>query len=65
MEESDTLITLIGTKLAKEGNEFIFKGGARECEPCRLKKNLPWSECRKQIQDNCASKRGNAGVFCP
>ncbi len=38
MEESDILITLIGTKLAKEGNEFIFKGGARECEPCRLKK---------------------------
>ena len=38
MEESDTIITLIGTKLAKVGNEFIFKGGAKECEPCRLNK---------------------------
>ncbi len=38
MEESDTIITLIGTRLAKEGNEFIFKGGAKECEPCRLNK---------------------------
>ncbi|VVB85290.1 Uncharacterised protein [uncultured archaeon] len=38
MEESDTVITLIGTKLAREGNEFIFKGGAKECEPCKLNK---------------------------
>ncbi len=38
MEESDTIITLIGTKLAKVGNEFIFKGAARECEPCKLNK---------------------------
>jgi uncharacterized protein (UPF0179 family) len=38
MEESDTIITLIGTKLAKTGNEFIFRGGAKECEPCRLNK---------------------------
>ncbi|MCZ7372639.1 MAG: UPF0179 family protein [Candidatus Methanoperedens sp.] len=36
MEESDTIITLIGTKLAKVGNEFVFKGMAKECEPCRL-----------------------------
>jgi uncharacterized protein (UPF0179 family) len=38
MEESDTITTLIGTKLAKKGNEFVFKGGAKECEPCRLSK---------------------------
>ncbi len=38
MEESDTIITLIGTKLAKVGNEFIYKGGAKECEPCKLNK---------------------------
>jgi uncharacterized protein (UPF0179 family) len=38
MEESDTTITLIGTKLAKVGNEFIFRGAARECEPCKLYK---------------------------
>lgn len=36
MEESDTIITLIGTKLAKVGNEFIFRGAAKECEPCKL-----------------------------
>jgi len=38
MEESDTIITLIGMKLAKVGNEFIFRGSARECEPCKLNK---------------------------
>lgn len=34
--EEDTIITLIGTKLAKVGNEFIFRGAAKECEPCKL-----------------------------
>jgi len=38
MEESEIIITLIGTKLAKIGNEFIFKGGSKECEPCKLSK---------------------------
>ena len=38
MEEEDAIITLIGTKLAKVGNEFIFKGAAKECEPCKLNK---------------------------
>lgn len=38
MEESDIIITLIGTKLAKVGNEFIFKGSAKECDPCKLYK---------------------------
>jgi len=38
MEEEDAIITLIGTKLAKVGNEFIFKGAAKECEPCKLTK---------------------------
>ncbi|HLB71003.1 MAG: UPF0179 family protein [Candidatus Methanoperedens sp.] len=36
--EEDTEITLIGTKLAKVGTEFIFRGIARECEPCKLNK---------------------------
>lgn len=36
MEEKETTITLIGTKLAKIGNEFIFKGGAKDCETCKL-----------------------------
>ncbi|VVB84372.1 Uncharacterised protein [uncultured archaeon] len=38
MEESDTIITLIGTKLAKVGNEFIFKGAAKDCDACKLNK---------------------------
>ena len=38
MEESDIMITLIGTKLAKVGNEFIFKGFVKECEPCKFNK---------------------------
>ncbi len=36
--EEDTIITLIGTKLAKVGCEFIFRGAAKECEACRLGK---------------------------
>lgn len=38
MEEPDISITLIGTKLAKVGNEFIFRGPARECEVCKFNK---------------------------
>lgn len=38
MEESDTIITLIGTRLAKVGNEFVFKNAAKECQPCKLNK---------------------------
>lgn len=38
MEESNTIITLIGTKLAKVGNEFIFKGAAKDCEVCKFGK---------------------------
>ncbi|MCX9084466.1 MAG: UPF0179 family protein [Candidatus Methanoperedens sp.] len=38
MEESDTIITLIGTRLAKVGTEFVFRGAAKECEPCKFKK---------------------------
>lgn len=38
MEEQETIITLIGTKLAKVGNEFVFKGAAKECEVCKLNK---------------------------
>ncbi|MDD2440000.1 MAG: UPF0179 family protein [Methanosarcinaceae archaeon] len=37
MIESDTKITLIGSRLAKEGLEFIFKGEMPECEKCRLR----------------------------
>ncbi len=35
--ELDATITLIGTRLAKVGNEFVFNGPIVECENCRLK----------------------------
>lgn len=38
MEEPDTIITLIGTRLAKVGNEFIFRGAVKDCEGCRFNK---------------------------
>lgn len=38
MEESDTIITLIGARLAKAGNEFVFRGAAKECQPCKFNK---------------------------
>ncbi|APH39193.1 UPF0179 family protein [Methanohalophilus halophilus] len=37
MDEEDTMITLIGTQLAREGEEFIFEGEAPECEKCKLR----------------------------
>ena len=36
-EEMDTTITLIGSEVAVEGYEFIFRGAAAECRTCRLK----------------------------
>lgn len=38
MEESDTIITLIGTRIGKVGNEFVFKGAAKECQACKFNK---------------------------
>jgi uncharacterized protein (UPF0179 family) len=32
-----TQVTLIGEKLAKEGNEFIYNGPNNECRNCKLK----------------------------
>jgi uncharacterized protein (UPF0179 family) len=37
MPEATTQITLIGTKLATIGMEFIFKGATFECENCKLR----------------------------
>jgi uncharacterized protein (UPF0179 family) len=31
------LLTLIGNRLAKEGNEFIYIGPNNECRNCKLK----------------------------
>ncbi|MHC1566962.1 MAG: UPF0179 family protein [Candidatus Syntropharchaeia archaeon] len=37
MKKSDVSITLIGTRLAKIGTEFIFNGPVVECENCKLR----------------------------
>lgn len=37
MPESNITITLIGSRLARPGVQFIFRGPAAECEKCKLK----------------------------
>jgi len=37
MAENDVVITLIGSRLATEGNEFIYRGPADDCEKCRFR----------------------------
>ena len=41
------MITLIGKDLAKEGQEFVFLGPAKECENCRFK-----SSCVGNLEEN-------------
>lgn len=38
MTEAKNRVTLIGTKLAKEGLEFIYIGAVDECSGCKVKK---------------------------
>ncbi len=37
MSDPNVTITLIGSKLASMGKEFIYRGQAGECEKCKLK----------------------------
>lgn len=37
MTDPNVTITLIGSRLASVGNEFIYRGQASECEKCKLK----------------------------
>ncbi len=37
MSDPNVTITLIGSKLASVGKEFIYRGQAGECEKCKLK----------------------------
>jgi uncharacterized protein (UPF0179 family) len=37
MPEPNVTITLIGSRLAKPGVEFIFRGAAPECDKCKLR----------------------------
>ncbi|WP_406661040.1 UPF0179 family protein [Methanolobus sp. ZRKC3] len=38
MTDNNTIITLIGSRIAKDGEDFIFLGESRECQKCKLKK---------------------------
>jgi len=38
MDEKSAKVTLIGTKLAKVGTEFVFLGAGKECKKCKLRK---------------------------
>jgi uncharacterized protein (UPF0179 family) len=38
MTDTDTTITLVGSRLAKEGEDFMFLGESRECQKCKLKR---------------------------
>jgi uncharacterized protein (UPF0179 family) len=38
MAESKTKVTLVGTVLARQGNEFVYEGEVADCESCKVKK---------------------------
>ncbi|KCZ73611.1 hypothetical protein ANME2D_00682 [Candidatus Methanoperedens nitroreducens] len=63
MEESDTIITLIGTKLAKIGNEFIFRGTAKDCEPCKLNRTCLGLNIGSKYRINSIRKGGKLECF--
>ena len=65
------LVTLIGEKLAKENEEFIFLGPQNDCKNCKLKTvcfNLK-QNCRYKItkvrekRHSCSLHDGNAAVI--
>jgi len=64
------LVTLIGEKLAKEGEEFVYLGPNNECRNCKLKTvcfNLKTGRRYKIInirdkRHSCAVHDGNAAV---
>jgi len=58
MLESNVTITLIGTRLAKPGVQFIFRGPAPECEKCKLK-NVCLNLTRNKKYQVVAVRNGN------
>jgi len=64
------LVTLIGEKLAKENDEFIYLGPQNDCKNCKLKTvcfNLKQGSQYKIIKvrdkrHNCNVHEGNAAV---
>jgi len=65
------LVTLIGEKLAKENDEFIYLGPQNDCKNCKLKTvcfNLKPGMCYKIIKvrdkrHSCSVHDGNAAVI--
>ncbi len=69
--EEGRIVTLIGEKLAREGEEFIFLGMANKCDECRLKKacaNLEVGrryrvvKIREDIKHDCYVHEGSVSV---
>ncbi len=69
--EEGRIVTLIGEKLAKEGEEFIFLGMANKCDECRLKRvcaNLELGrryrvvKVREDIRHDCYIHEGGVSV---
>ncbi len=58
MPESNVTITLIGSRLAKPGTQFIFRGPAAECEKCKLK-NVCLNLARNKKYQVVAVRNGN------
>jgi hypothetical protein len=58
-----TSVTLIGTKLAKSGAEFIFVGAASDCEACKLKNSCVNLEPGRKYR--ILSVRNEATHECP
>lgn len=63
MAEAETIVTLIGVKLARIGEEFMFIGSTSECDACKLKNSCLNLETgrkyrivsrREGIQHECA-----------
>lgn len=48
--DENNVITLIGSRLAKPGAEFIFRGAAADCEKCKLKNSCVNLEKNKKYR---------------
>jgi hypothetical protein len=58
MPESNVTITLMGSRLAKPGVQFIYRGPAAECENCKLK-NVCLNLAKNKKYQVVAVRNGN------
>jgi uncharacterized protein (UPF0179 family) len=58
MPEPNVTITLMGSRLAKPGVQFIFRGPAPDCENCRLR-NVCLNLARNKKYEVLAVRTGN------